>query len=162
MAKAIKKIGLGKGLEALLPSVEYTKEKGITFKQDSEELSDNGIFGYIEISKIQLNPYQPRRDFEPQALEELKNSIIFYLPQHFHYPFITICRKVYGVMIFIFGLAVPDLCPYYRCKYIFIISTKMKPIGFGNRCIIVKHGFSYRVFLFWFGRSFIDDSRLVA
>ncbi len=92
MAKAIKKIGLGKGLEALLPSVEYTKEKGITFKQDSEELSDNGIFGYIEISKIQLNPYQPRRDFEPQALEELKNSII----EHGIITAITVRRSVSG------------------------------------------------------------------
>ena len=92
MAKAIKKIGLGKGLEALLPSVEYTKEKGITFKQDSEELSDNGIFGYIEISKIQLNPYQPRCDFEPQALEELKNSII----EHGIITAITVRRSVSG------------------------------------------------------------------
>jgi ParB family chromosome partitioning protein len=40
--------------------------------------SDNGDssnLSAIEISKISPNPYQPRLDFHPQALEELKRSI---------------------------------------------------------------------------------------
>lgn len=35
---------------------------------------NNSIF-WVETSKIQPNPYQPRRDFEPNALEDLADSI---------------------------------------------------------------------------------------
>lgn len=91
MTKAPKKIGLGKGLEALLPSVEFSKDKGITFKSDIEENGD-GVLANIELSKITQNPYQPRKDFEPQALEDLKNSII----EHGIITAITVRRSVNG------------------------------------------------------------------
>lgn len=56
---------LGKGLGALIPDLATYEEK--------EQILQN--FGDIEVDKIAPNPYQPREDFDPMALEELKNSI---------------------------------------------------------------------------------------
>lgn len=63
--------GLGKGLGALIPSVEFS-DKGFKFKPEE---TTEGNFALIDTSKIQFNPYQPRKEFDPKALEELKNSI---------------------------------------------------------------------------------------
>lgn len=65
-----KKRGLGKGLDALLSSVNDVEEKVST--PDAE-----AIDGYrlLPVDVIQRGRYQPRRDIEPQALEELANSI---------------------------------------------------------------------------------------
>lgn len=73
--KKKKQTGLGKGLDALLPSaVEFT-DKGIKFNSpDDENLKGN--FPMIELSKIVYNPYQPRKKFDEKELENLKNSII--------------------------------------------------------------------------------------
>lgn len=77
MGKSTKiKTGLGKGLGALIPSVEFSTEKGFTMSKDSDNNEDNGFIGLIEISKIRINPYQPRQDFDLEALEGLKNSIL--------------------------------------------------------------------------------------
>lgn len=69
--------GLGKGLGALLPSTIEFSDKGFKFKaaENEEEQSKGNIF-LLDTSKIHKNPYQPRREFEPDALESLKNSII--------------------------------------------------------------------------------------
>ncbi len=57
------KKGLGRGLSALIPEYEsFEPEKG-------EKIQ------VIEIIKIRPNPYQPRRDFDPQKLEELASSL---------------------------------------------------------------------------------------
>ena len=60
--------GLGRGLEALIPSGEYV-----------EELSDNRArrrFALqIAIGEIKPNPEQPRRAFDPISLQELADSI---------------------------------------------------------------------------------------
>jgi ParB family chromosome partitioning protein len=70
-----KHTGLGKGLDALLPSaVEFT-EKGIKFKSPDDE-KVVGEYPMIELSKIVYNPYQPRKKFDEKELENLKNSII--------------------------------------------------------------------------------------
>jgi ParB family chromosome partitioning protein len=70
-----KHTGLGKGLDALLPSaVEFT-DKGIKFKTPDDE-KIVGEFPMIELSKIVYNPYQPRKKFDEKELENLKNSII--------------------------------------------------------------------------------------
>ena len=65
-----KKRGLGKGLDALLSSVSDVEEKATTQTAES-------IDGYrlLPVDVIQRGRYQPRRDIEPQALEELANSI---------------------------------------------------------------------------------------
>lgn len=53
------KKGLGRGLQALL----------------SDELGDDPGIKEISISNIEPNPDQPRREFEPQALNDLADSI---------------------------------------------------------------------------------------
>lgn len=66
---AIKKRGLGRGLDALLsgPSVSALEEQAV--KIDQKELQQ------LPVELIQRGKYQPRRDMDPQALEELAHSI---------------------------------------------------------------------------------------
>ncbi len=53
--------GLGKGLDALIANMEVSKEE---------------VVQEISIKSLRPNPYQPRKSFQPEAIEELKNSII--------------------------------------------------------------------------------------
>ncbi|MBF8778643.1 ParB/RepB/Spo0J family partition protein [Pseudomonas fulva] len=66
---AVKKRGLGRGLDALLsgPSVSALEEQAV--KIDQKELQQ------LPVDLIQRGKYQPRRDMDPQALEELAHSI---------------------------------------------------------------------------------------
>jgi ParB family chromosome partitioning protein len=74
MSKSKKVTGLGKGLGALLPSIEFS-DKGFRFTdEEHEEL--RGSIALIDVHKINHNPYQPRKDFDKEALESLKNSIL--------------------------------------------------------------------------------------
>ncbi len=64
-----KKTGLGRGLGALLEDSDEKKEisgSGATIK---------GAINEIPVSAIEVNPFQPRTDFNEQALEELAESI---------------------------------------------------------------------------------------
>lgn len=71
MAKQ-KKAALGRGLSALLSS----SETDITSKYEKKEFSEAvGSTALIHVSKIEANPFQPRKHFEKQALVELTNSI---------------------------------------------------------------------------------------
>ena len=54
---------LGKGLEALIPEMSTDEPKS------AERLID------VQVSKVKPNPFQPRENFDPTALEELKQSI---------------------------------------------------------------------------------------
>ena len=54
---------LGKGLSALIPDTPSDE------LQQSERLRD------VEVSKVRPNPFQPRENFDPTALQELKQSI---------------------------------------------------------------------------------------
>ncbi|MFP4528759.1 MAG: ParB/RepB/Spo0J family partition protein [Candidatus Kapaibacterium sp.] len=94
MSKKSKKIqpGLGKGLGALLPSIDYNKEKGFSVKQSGEDRFESGSIALIDIDKVEFNPYQPRKDFDKQALEDLKNSIL----QHGVIQPITVRRAIRG------------------------------------------------------------------
>lgn len=62
------KFALGKGLGALLPATEI---KNI----DSESSSNSELFNFIDINKIDMNKFNPRRDFDTASLEELSESI---------------------------------------------------------------------------------------
>lgn len=62
------KFTLGKGLGALLPQSEI---KNI----DSNNASKSELFDFIDIDKINLNKFNPRRDFDQSSLEELSESI---------------------------------------------------------------------------------------
>lgn len=52
--------GLGKGLEAFFPPVESNGEEPVR---------------EIELKELRPNPYQPRKEFRPEAIQELKESI---------------------------------------------------------------------------------------
>ena len=66
---AVKKRGLGRGLDALLsgPTVGALEEQAVQI--DHKELQ------HLPLDLIQRGKYQPRRDMDPQALEELAHSI---------------------------------------------------------------------------------------
>lgn len=54
--------GLGKGINALFTNIQTT--------QNEESVQE------VSLKEIRPNPYQPRKIFEPQAIEELKDSIL--------------------------------------------------------------------------------------
>jgi ParB family chromosome partitioning protein len=66
---AVKKRGLGRGLDALLGGTSVTSLEEQAQKADSRE------FQYLPLDLIQRGKYQPRRDMDPAALEELAQSI---------------------------------------------------------------------------------------
>lgn len=57
-----KKFALGRGLDALIST-------------DEVQTSGSSSISEIELSKISVNPNQPRREFDPTALQELSDSI---------------------------------------------------------------------------------------
>ncbi len=66
------KQALGKGLKALIPDEGFIPEN----KADEEVRVPTGSIGSLPVEKISVNPFQPRKDFDEAALEDLKNSII--------------------------------------------------------------------------------------
>jgi len=72
---AEKRNALGKGLSALLnDSVNVMPDKGRAVGS-SPEVNDMGSVNEIKIAEIEVNPFQPRTDFDEQALQELSESI---------------------------------------------------------------------------------------
>jgi len=72
---AEKRNALGKGLSALLnDSVNVMPDKGRAVAT-SPEVNDMGSVNEIRIAEIEVNPFQPRTDFDEQALQELSESI---------------------------------------------------------------------------------------
>ena len=80
-----KKVALGKGLQALLPSAgtgnEHDAEAGegsaghLYHFQDSDKKRMAGRIAEIAVEHVRPNPYQPRHSFDEEALEELAASI---------------------------------------------------------------------------------------
>ena len=66
---ATKKRGLGRGLDALLGGASVSAMQEEAAKVDTRELQ------HLPLELIQRGKYQPRRDMDPQALEELAGSI---------------------------------------------------------------------------------------
>ncbi|MBD9514983.1 MULTISPECIES: ParB/RepB/Spo0J family partition protein [Pseudomonadaceae] len=66
---AAKKRGLGRGLDALLSGSSAATLQEEAVQVDSKELQ------HLPLDLIQRGKYQPRRDMDPQALEELAQSI---------------------------------------------------------------------------------------
>ncbi|MGE0590622.1 MAG: ParB/RepB/Spo0J family partition protein [Cyclobacteriaceae bacterium] len=65
-----KRVALGRGLSALLsdtPESEKLEEAGVPAQS-------SGV-NEILLTEISVNPYQPRKHFEPEALKELSDSI---------------------------------------------------------------------------------------
>jgi ParB family chromosome partitioning protein len=73
------KPGLGRGLDALirpqnLPSENEEAPDYTNVKKDDGKETD--ILAKIPVGVISSNPYQPRMNFDPEALDELKKSIL--------------------------------------------------------------------------------------
>jgi len=71
MAKAVKKQVLGRGLSALLSD---TKEDIVSVKDENADKLVGNILE-IELEAIAVNPFQPRTNFNEEALRELASSI---------------------------------------------------------------------------------------
>lgn len=74
------KSALGRGLDALInPASRSDNAEKIDFLKTNIQ-SDNGnseeVLVKIEVDKILPNPFQPRREFELNSLDELKKSIL--------------------------------------------------------------------------------------
>lgn len=71
MAQAVKKQALGRGLSALLKDPEND------IKSANDKNADKlvGSIIEIEIDSIEINPFQPRTNFNEETLRELGNSI---------------------------------------------------------------------------------------
>ncbi|MEM8484206.1 MAG: ParB/RepB/Spo0J family partition protein [Bacteroidota bacterium] len=78
-----KKVALGKGLKALIPTIDSDEEGlegddkgGKLYKfQDGRKSRLQGKVAEIQVANVRPNPYQPRQVFEEEALEELAASI---------------------------------------------------------------------------------------
>ncbi|WP_370090538.1 ParB/RepB/Spo0J family partition protein [Ekhidna sp.] len=68
-SKFKKRSGLGRGLGALL------EDSGEKEKISGSGATPKGAISEIEISKIETNPWQPRTDFDEEALNDLAESI---------------------------------------------------------------------------------------
>jgi ParB family chromosome partitioning protein len=73
MSKA--KHGLGKGLSALIRTVPPENRPEPAPVRVPERNIPSGAITHLDIAKIRPNPFQPRADFDQQALDELKESI---------------------------------------------------------------------------------------
>ncbi|OUS32310.1 chromosome partitioning protein ParB [Gammaproteobacteria bacterium 45_16_T64] len=77
---AAKKKGLGRGLEALiggsaaLPKAEVSTDATKT-PENVKEITADGEFRHVPVEFLERGRFQPRRDMDPAALEELSESI---------------------------------------------------------------------------------------
>ena len=67
--KPTKRNVLGRGLGALLDDSSRFETGRLVSK------SSQGSLGYIDVTEIETNPYQPRSNFESESLQELADSI---------------------------------------------------------------------------------------
>jgi ParB family transcriptional regulator, chromosome partitioning protein len=65
---------LGRGLASLIPRQPAPAPAAPVGRQDDG--ASNEIIAQIDLDKIERNPYQPRADFDPVALDELRQSIL--------------------------------------------------------------------------------------
>lgn len=73
---ADKKKALGKGLSALLnDSVNVLPAEKSAARTAVSETGGLGSVNEIKVAEIEVNPFQPRTDFDQQALQELADSI---------------------------------------------------------------------------------------
>ncbi len=71
MAKKVKKSELGLGIRALLSDIEGGD--GVQKETAFKELTNT--VAMLPLSQISINPFQPRKEFDPDAIQELSDSI---------------------------------------------------------------------------------------
>lgn len=74
MSKTDKKEAIGKGLRSLLSSID-TELKSTSGHLKTEVVEKTTGILRVPLDKIEVNPRQPRHDFDEQALKELAESI---------------------------------------------------------------------------------------
>ena len=67
--------GLGKGLSALIPQAQPEPQQQQSEQPAPQPAPAEGTIAHIELVLVRPNPYQPRADFNQEALDELKVSI---------------------------------------------------------------------------------------
>jgi len=77
---AVKRNGLGKGLDSLIPDKsEKTSKKAANIEFDKQDKTDEKVSGtgeiLVKINQVEPNRDQPRKDFDEDALLELSDSI---------------------------------------------------------------------------------------
>ena len=74
----VKRKGLGRGLDALISSAAPPRQE-VTTSEDkldpTAQQSIDGLLKHLPIEFLERGRYQPRREMDPQALEELAQSI---------------------------------------------------------------------------------------
>lgn len=72
--------GLGRGLDALInPNTQEELSKPVEISSPSLKSDDGStedVLVKVEIGSVKPNPYQPRVEFDPKTLDELKTSIL--------------------------------------------------------------------------------------
>ena len=68
-----KMVGLGRGLGALLQDSESVNSNKLSGRTPPYEMI--GSMNEIDVNFIEANPYQPRSNFDQEALQELADSI---------------------------------------------------------------------------------------
>lgn len=80
MAAQQRKTGLGRGLGALLNDSTDIPERNLEVEtsrvESSTKSKESGNISTVNVDTIEMNPFQPRTDFDPQALQELSESIL--------------------------------------------------------------------------------------
>lgn len=71
MAKKVKKKELGLGIKALLSNIDHQVEENP--ESVVRELSNTVAF--IEVKMVEVNPFQPRKEFDEESLKELAESL---------------------------------------------------------------------------------------
>lgn len=75
MAKKVKKKELGKGIRALLSGMDNSNEVSPPEEQVQVVRELSSSVAMISIDHIEVNPFQPRNEFDETALKELSESL---------------------------------------------------------------------------------------
>ncbi len=75
MKNGNKRPDLGKGIRALLESIETDTHVELA---ENKIPAEGASINFIPLTAIEINPFQPRNDFDEQALKELSDSIKAY------------------------------------------------------------------------------------
>ena len=83
MTSPNKKDALGKGIRSLLQNIDADlKTTAGTLKTTAVDAATNSL--RIPLDQVAVNPKQPRRDFDEQALQELASSVRIVRPLWWH------------------------------------------------------------------------------
>jgi ParB family transcriptional regulator, chromosome partitioning protein len=71
------KASLGRGLDALIKQQNLNESEDTDYSSlKTDDGEENDVLAKIPVESISPNPYQPRTNFNPEALEDLKKSIL--------------------------------------------------------------------------------------